>query len=72
VDYQRAVTVDFTARTIRQKDWSGLTNHDSVNLALDYLENVAGWVRCEDELPGPRGGRPTTRYQVNPLVRSRF
>jgi hypothetical protein len=64
--------VDFTARTIRQKDWSGLTNHDSVNLALDHLENVAGWVRCEDELPGPRGGRPTTRYHVNPLVRSRF
>jgi len=62
----------FTARTIRQKDWSSLTNHDSVNLALDHLENVAGWVRCEDELPGPRGGRPTTRYHVSPLVRTRF
>lgn len=62
----------FTARMVRQKDWSGLTSHDSVNLALDYLENVAGWLRCEDDLPGPKGGRPTTRYHVNPLARGRL
>jgi hypothetical protein len=60
---------NFTARDIRQKDWSGLTDQDSVNRALDYLENVAGWVRCTDSLSGPKGGRPTTKYLVNPLIR---
>jgi hypothetical protein len=59
----------FSARDVRRKSWSGLTSQDDVNLALDYLENVAGWVRCTANLPGAKGGRPSTRYVVNPLVR---
>lgn len=62
----------FTARTIRQKDWSGLTEQDAVNRALDYLENVAGWTACQEKLSGPRGGRPTTPYHVNPKVRELY
>jgi putative DNA primase/helicase len=62
--------ISFAARDVRQKDWSGLTTQDSVNVALDYLENVAGWVRCRSDLPGPKGGRASTRYLINPKVRT--
>jgi hypothetical protein len=62
---------EFAARDVRRKNWSGLTEHDSVNRALDYLDNVAAWVRCKGTPPGPKGGRPTTRYLVNPRVRER-
>jgi hypothetical protein len=58
----------FKAREIRRKEWSGLTEQDDVNKALDYLENVAGWVRCATDLAGPRGGRPSSTYRINPMV----
>jgi hypothetical protein len=58
----------FKAREIRRKQWSGLTEQDDVNKALDYLENVAGWVRCATDLAGPRGGRPSSTYRINPMV----
>jgi putative DNA primase/helicase len=58
----------FKARDIRRKEWSGLTAQDDVNKALDYLENVAGWVRCATDLPGPKGGRPSSTYRINPMV----
>jgi hypothetical protein len=63
-------TTQFTARDIRRKDWAGLTDQDDVNRALDYLDNVAGWIRCTDVPTTARGGRPTSRYLVNPLIRS--
>jgi putative DNA primase/helicase len=66
--YNPAIT-QFTTRDIRHKDWAGLTDQDGVNRALDYLDNVAGWVRCIDAPTTVRGGRPTTRYLVNPLIR---
>jgi Protein of unknown function (DUF3987) len=59
----------FTAREVRRHGWSGLTAQPEVNLALDYLENVASWIRCTVNLPGPQGGRPSSIYLVNPLVR---
>ena len=62
---------DFTARDVRRKNWSGLTDQDSVNRALDYLENVAGWTACYGTPPGPKGGRPTTRYRVNPRAKEK-
>ncbi len=62
---------EFTARDVRRKKWSGLTDQESTNKALDYLDNVAGWAVCEGQPPGPRGGRPTTKYLVNPKVRQR-
>src|SRR5262249_47291985 len=60
--------VEFVARDIRQKEWAGLTAQDDVNRALDYLEHVARWVRSREPTTGLRGGRPTTRYEVNPVV----
>jgi hypothetical protein len=64
----------FTARDVSQKDWSGLTGRNEntgknyLRAALEHLENVAGWVRAEEVPPGPRGGRPTTVYLVNPMI----
>jgi hypothetical protein len=58
----------FTARNIRQMDWSGLTEAGCVNLSLDHLENVAGWIRGHEDRSGPKGGRPTVRYEINPRV----
>jgi hypothetical protein len=66
--FENPAITQFTARDIRRKDWSGLTSQAAVNDALDYLDNVAGWVRCADTAPGPHGGRPTTKYFVNPLI----
>jgi hypothetical protein len=63
----------FTAREVRRKQWSGLTEGDQVDAALDHLENVGNWIRAEEPSPsGPKGGRPSRRYQVNPLVRRLF
>jgi hypothetical protein len=59
----------FAARDIRRNEWSGLTTQDEVNAALDFLENVAAWIRCTTNLSGPKGGRPGTIYLINPLLR---
>jgi putative DNA primase/helicase len=59
----------FTARDIRQKDWSGLTDAKAVDNALDYLENNACWVDREEIPTGLKGGRPTIAYAVNPRAR---
>ena len=65
----------FTARDISRKQWAGLTGRnettgkDYLRAALDHLDNVAGWVRAEEVPAGPRGGRPTTVYIVNPNIK---
>jgi hypothetical protein len=59
----------FSARDVRRHQWSGLTTQDEVEAALDYLANVAGWVRSEPEPPGPKGGRSSVRWLVNPGIR---
>jgi Protein of unknown function (DUF3987) len=65
----------FTARDISRKQWSGLTGKDEITgkdhlgAALRYLEDVAGWLRSEERPTGPKGGRPTIRFVINPLVR---
>jgi Protein of unknown function (DUF3987)/Primase C terminal 2 (PriCT-2) len=64
----------FTARDISRKDWTGLTGKnentgkDYLRAALYHLDNIAGWVRVEEIPAGPRGGRPTTLYIVNPKI----
>jgi hypothetical protein len=62
---------EFSARDLRRKQWSGLTEQHQVNQALDFLENNASWIRCTTNLPNPRGGRPTSTYRINPLVHRR-
>lgn len=61
-------TKEFAARDVRRKEWSGMAGQDAVNRALDYLEHVAGWIVCRDHAAGPKGGRPSTRYSVNPKI----
>lgn len=57
----------FTVRDIRQKGWSLLKDNQTIESTLELLTN-AGWIR-----PLPieiiSGGRPTTRYTINPLIR---
>ena len=63
----------FTAREISRKQWAGLTGRDEntgkdfLRAAIEHLDNVAGWVRGEAHT-GPKGGRPTTVYLVNPRI----
>jgi len=57
----------FTRRDVERKGWSGLRKED-VERATDTLEDL-GWIRAEEDEPGDRGGRPTVRYRINPLVR---
>lgn len=62
----------FTARDIRQKDWSEFSkerDRDTIDAALNYLE-AHGWVTLEERPPGVRGGRPTVEAIVNPAVHS--
>jgi hypothetical protein len=64
----------FVRSDISRKEWAGLTGRnedtgkDYLRAALDHLEGVAGWVRAEEIPAGPRGGRPTTVYLVNPRI----
>lgn len=54
----------FTLRDIYSNDWQYLTDKQSAQTAIEILLD-AGWVR-EEELE--TGGRPSTRYVVNPRV----
>jgi putative DNA primase/helicase len=58
----------FTARDVYGSGWSGLDTSETVKAAADVLAD-SGWIRCESVKPGPGGGRPSTRYVVNPKVR---
>lgn len=62
---KREVADEFTLRDIHQRGWSNLTDRATVKLGLDLLVDHR-WLReCAPE-PHPTGGRPTTRYQINP------
>ncbi len=54
----------FTLREIQRKDCSGLIEHDDVDRALGLLEEY-GWLRSYSVATG---GRPTTRYSINPAL----
>lgn len=55
----------FAARDVYLKGWSGLDTPDAVRAAATLLED-AGWLRAfNDE---DTGGRPATRYVVNPRL----
>jgi putative DNA primase/helicase len=57
----------FSCRDVYLKGWSGLDSPESVKLAVEVLQD-AGWVRNVSGEPGPFGGRPASRYAVNPGV----
>jgi hypothetical protein len=57
----------FVARDIRRKGWAGLKGREEIEGALDLLVGLH-WIAPELVLPKDNGGRPTTRYDVNPAL----
>jgi putative DNA primase/helicase len=63
-----------TAREIRNNHWAG-RGYKGTELSVDSvtfaLENLAekNWVRPVVVMPGPMGGRPSTRWEINPKAR---
>jgi putative DNA primase/helicase len=57
----------FRARTVLRKGWTGLSDMEAIDLALDLLEELY-WVRRVDVPATVKGGRPTAEYLVNPTV----
>lgn len=58
----------FTARDIRRNQWRYLTTDESVQAALDWLEDE-DWLKAKEVGGnGPGSGRRTTRYQINPNI----
>jgi putative DNA primase/helicase len=56
----------FTAREVQRHGWAGLTDKEGIAEALELLEDL-GWVASETTVAS-KGGRPKTRYKVNPAV----
>lgn len=54
----------FTARDVYQHDWSNLTDAEQVQAALNLLVDL-DWL-CD--VTERTGGRPKTKYSINPLV----
>jgi hypothetical protein len=54
----------FTARDIRRREWSGLTDNDLIHSALEMLETYNWIVGAAVRGPGP--GRQKTSYRINP------
>ena len=60
LERQQKLPEAFTAREVRQKDWTGLGSQDAVNNALAILvehDFIVGY-----KVAGEKGGRPSTRY----------
>ncbi len=57
----------FQARQVYRKGWSGLTERDDVDAALDLLEELH-WLRSVDVPTTAKGGRRTTAYYINPGI----
>ena len=63
----RKLPARFSARDVYVNGWSGLDTPELVKLAADVLVD-AGWLRDVPAESGSSGGRPSTRYDVNPKV----
>lgn len=57
----------FTIRSVRRNQWSHLTTNEAIQAALEWLEDE-NFVRPETIGSGPKGGRPTTAYRINPAL----
>lgn len=55
----------FTVRDVTQHGWSYLTTAELVNKATEILAS-SGWIRPATLPVGPKGGRPSLRFEVNP------
>jgi hypothetical protein len=57
----------FTSRDVLRLGRAGLTRAKDVNAALDALED-GDVIRARPVPAGPKGGRPTRAFDVNPAV----
>jgi putative DNA primase/helicase len=57
----------FSCREVYLKGWTGLDTPEAAKLAAEVLQD-AGWVREVSSESGSAGGRPSSRYGVNPKV----
>ena len=55
----------FTPRDVYRQQWSGLTDRSQAQAGLNLLCDL-DWIAAVDM---PTGGRPTTRYDINPRAR---
>jgi len=68
---QGRVEDGFTVREIWRNQWRGLTKSTVVKAAVDWLEDEH-WLRGEDTGgTGPGSGRRTTRYRINPNIKTK-
>ena len=54
----------FTTRQVYNNGWTGLSDTQNVERALEALEE-AGWVRAEDNPPKANGGRRSRHFHIN-------
>ena len=59
----------FTARSLKRKNWKGLTDDKAVQTALDVLIEY-DWLKYETVESTGQGGRPTERYWINPKLKT--
>jgi len=59
----------FTARSLKRKNWKGLTDDEAVQTALDVLIEY-DWLNYKQVESTGQGGRPTERYFINPNLKS--
>ena len=59
----------FTARSLKRKNWKGLTDDNAVQTALDVLIEY-DWLDYKEVKSTGQGGRPTERYWINPKLKS--
>lgn len=63
-----ALADGFTLRDVRRHQWRHLTADESIQAALDWLEDE-DWLRSEAVGgTGPGSGRRTMRYRINPAL----
>jgi putative DNA primase/helicase len=58
----------FSCRDVYKNQWKGLKTPEAVKVAMGVLEKK-GWIRAVDGSPEQNLGRPSERFEVNPLIR---
>ncbi len=61
------ISGEFTSREAQRSGWAGCDSPENVASVLAVLED-ADWVRPVVSQPSVAGGRPSKRWQVNPLA----
>ena len=63
------VSHGFTARSLKRKNWKGLTDDNAVQTAVDVLIEH-DWLDYKEVKSTGQGGRPTERYWINPKLKA--